>query len=78
MTQPFSRYIAEVTAFAFGTKAKAVYCFVLDGEKGTGGCPLIMGMLQGPEYRRRCEELIVMLRRSADLLQADIDRQVPT
>jgi len=77
MTQPFSRYIAEITAFALSTKGKAVYCFVLDGDKGTGGCPLVMGIPGGPEYRRRCEELITMMRRSADMLQADIDRQVP-
>ncbi len=73
----FSQYVAEVTAFVMQAKGKAGYCFVLDGEKGTGGCPVVIGLVPGPEYRRRCEELIAMMRRSADLLQADIDRQVP-
>lgn len=72
-----SRYMPEIVTFALNVNAKAVYCFVLDGEKGTGGCPLVMGLPPPDEYRRRCEELIAMMRRSADLLQADIDRQVP-
>ena len=73
----FSRYLPEITAFGLGAKAKAVYCFVIDGDKGTGGCPIVLGLPPAAEYRARCEELIVMMRRSADLLQADIDRQVP-
>lgn len=73
----FSRYTPEITALGLQTKAKAVYCFVVDGDKGTGGCPLVMGTPPPDEYRRRCEELIAMMRRSADMLQADVDRQVP-
>lgn len=77
MTPPFSRYTPEITAFALGVEAKAVYCFVLDGVKGTGGCPLVMGVeaLERAVYRARCEELIAMLRRSADLFEADLARQ---
>jgi hypothetical protein len=60
MTQPFSRYIVEITAFAMSTKAKAAYCFVLDGDRGTGGCPFVVGLVPPDEYRARCEELIKM------------------
>lgn len=72
----FSRYIADVTAFALQTKAKAAYCFVVDGEKGTGGCPVVIGLVPPAEYRARCEELIVLMRRSADMLEADVARQL--
>jgi hypothetical protein len=73
----FSRYLVEIYDFAAKTKAKAVYCFVIDGDRGTGGCSIVVGLVPPDEYRARNEELIAMLRRSADLLQADIDRQVP-
>jgi hypothetical protein len=72
-----SRYMDEVIAFASLTSARAVYCFAVDGHKGTGGCPLVMGITPAAEYRALCEELIGLLRSSADMLQADIDRQVP-
>lgn len=69
-----SRYLPEVTAFAISQNAKAAYCFVIDGSKGTGGCPVIMGM-DPKNYEARCRELITMMRRSADLLAADLLRQ---
>lgn len=72
-----SRYLTEVISLLQSTKAQAVYVFVLEGDRGTGGCHALAGMHAGPEYRRRCLELIALLRRSADLLQADVDRQVP-
>lgn len=67
----------DVIEFALKTGAKAAYCFALDGSKGTGGCPVVIGLMPPAEYRARCEELIALLRRSADMLQADVDRQVP-
>ncbi len=72
-----SRYIEEITEYAIRLKAKAAYCFVVDGVKGTGGCPLIMGVeaLEPAVYQARCEELIAMLRRSADMLESDLVRQ---
>lgn len=70
-----SRYIPEIIAFARSTEAKAVYCFAIDGNRGSGGCPLIAGLPQGSEeYVARCQELVEMLRRSADMLEADIKR----
>lgn len=67
----------EIVQFAMSVHAKGVYCFVLDGDRGTGGCPLLLGLdgLDRDEYRRRSEELIAMLRRSADLYEADLVRQ---
>lgn len=70
-----SSYMPEIIAFARGADAKAAYCFVLDGSKGTGGCPVILGIPDtGEEYFARCQELLEMLRRSAELLEADIKR----
>lgn len=71
-----SRYMPEIIEFARKAHAKAVYCFALDGDRGTGGCPLVMGTPPPDEYRERCKELVAMLRRSADLLEQDIERQV--
>jgi hypothetical protein len=72
-----SRYLPEITEYATRLQAKAAYCFVVDGVKGTGGCPIIVGMesLRREVYQARCEELIVMLRRSADMLEQDLVRQ---
>jgi hypothetical protein len=72
-----SRYMPEIVELGMRTEAKAVYAFVLDGNKGTGGCPLVMGMeaLDRRTYNERCRELIAMMRRSADLLAADLLRQ---
>lgn len=73
----FSRYMPEITQFALDVKAKAVYCFVIDGTKGTGGCPLILGAdANDPKaYEARNRELVAMLRRSADMLEGDLKRQ---
>lgn len=71
----FSRYITEITEFALKTKAKAAYCFVIDGDRGTGGSPLVMGLVAGDEYKQRCVEMIRLMRRSADLLAKDLERQ---
>jgi len=66
----------EIVAFGMGVQAKAVYCFVVDGAKGTGGCPLIMDQALDPKvYEEKSRELVAMLRRSADLLEADLKRQ---
>jgi hypothetical protein len=73
--QAFSRYMPEITAFALGVEAKAAYCFVLEGKKGTGGSPMVIGMPPREEYERLNRELVVMLRRSADLLEGDLRRQ---
>lgn len=73
----YSRYTNEAVQLLLGTKAKAAYAFVVDGDRGTGGCPVIEGLQAGSEYRRRCEELVRLLRRSADLLERDVNRQVP-
>lgn len=72
-----SRYIDDITAFATATKAKAVYCYVVDGEHGTGGCPLVLDVDEQDRklYEERCQRLIAMLRRSADLLEGDLNRQ---
>jgi hypothetical protein len=64
----------EVVAFAMKVNAKAAYCFAIDGDKGTGGCPVVMGVPPHEEYLARCRELIAMLRRSADLLLHRLDR----
>lgn len=73
-----SRYLPDIIEYATRLKAKAPYCFVIDGAKGTGGCPLVMGAesLQPAVYRERCEELIAMLRRSADMLERDLEWQL--
>lgn len=72
-----SRYLPDVTEFAIRMEATAAYCFVLDGSKGTGGCPVVVGAdaLNRAAYEARCRELITMMRRSADLLAADLLRQ---
>jgi hypothetical protein len=70
--EPLSRYMPDIIEFAIKVKAKAAYCFVLDGNKGTGGCPVVVGMPPHEEYLARCRELIAMLRRSADMLERDI------
>jgi hypothetical protein len=77
MAGSFSKYTPAIVQFGQATRGTAVYCFVLDGELGTGGMPLVSGFPPPEEYRRRCEELILLLRRSADLLEQDIARQVP-
>lgn len=74
---PISRYTPEIIEFGKATRAKAVYCFVIEGAKGTGGMPIVMGFPPAEEYRTLCEAMIKMMRRSADMLQADINRQVP-
>lgn len=78
MADAFSRYTPAIVQFAQLTGGAAVYCFVVDGNLGTGGMPLITGLPAPGEYRRRGEELIGLLRRSADLLEQDLARQVPT
>lgn len=77
VAEPLSRYMPEIVAFARSVKATGVYCFVIDGDRGTGGCPLLLGLdaLDRDEYVRRSEELIGLLRRSADLYEADLVRQ---
>jgi hypothetical protein len=78
MTAPFSRYLPDVVEWGTRIKAKAVYCFAIDGDRGTGGCPLVMGMDQFTNrklYEQHCRELVVMLRRSATMLEADLKRQ---
>lgn len=72
---PFSRYLPVITAFAQSVRAKAAYCFVVDGELGTGGCPLILDAPTREAYEQRCRELVELLRRSADMLEADLRRQ---
>jgi hypothetical protein len=74
---PFSAYANEIALLALRTSAKAAYGFVVDGDRGTGGMPLIAGLASGPEYRARCRGLASLMRRSAALLEADVDRQVP-
>lgn len=76
MADGLSRYTPAIVQFAQATGGAAVYCFVVDGKLGTGGMPLISGMPPPAEYRQRCEELIALLRRSADLLEQDVARQV--
>lgn len=77
MADSFSRYTPEIIRFAAATGGRAVYCFVVDGALGTGGMPLIAGLPAPAEYRQRCLELIALLRRSAELLEQDLERQVP-
>jgi hypothetical protein len=67
-----SRYTPEIVQFLQATHGAAVYCFVLDGDRGTGGMPVIAGFPPPAEYRQRCREVIALLRRSADLLEQDI------
>lgn len=67
-----SKYTPEILAFAEAAGGTAVYCFVLDGKRGTGGMPIVSGFLPPDENRRRCREVIALLRRSADLLEQDI------
>lgn len=67
-----SRYVFEVGDFGVKLGAKAAYCFVLDGVKGSGGCPVVIGHTSHAEYLERCRQLVGMLRRSADLLERDI------
>lgn len=69
---PLSRYTPEIVAFQQATKGKAVYAFVVDGIKGTGGMPLVEMAPTQDEYRARCREVVALLRRSADLLEQDI------
>lgn len=72
-----SRYTPEIFEYLKKTEGKAVYCFVINGNKGTGGMPLIAGFPEPAIYRQLCEELILLLRRSADMLEKDVNRQVP-
>jgi cytochrome c len=72
MPAPLSKYTPEIVAFQAATKGQAVYCFVVDGTKGTGGMPLVGLAPTHPEYLARCRELVTLLRRSADLLERDI------
>lgn len=67
----------EIIRFAVENGAGAAYGFVIDGQYGSGGCPVVVGLPDPAEYRRRLEELIKMMRRSADMLQADLDRDCP-
>lgn len=77
MSQQLSRYMPDIIEFATKVNAKAAYCFVLDGNQGTGGCPVVVGLPPHEEYLARCRELIVMLRRSADMLERDIAPMEP-
>lgn len=72
-----SRYVDAIAAFGMAQRAKAVYCFVIEGKLGTGGCPLVLGpsATDRAEYERCNRELIAMMRRSADLLEKDLERQ---
>lgn len=72
-----SRYIDAIAAFGIQQQAKAVYCFVLDGVFGTGGCPLVFGATAADPvlYEQACRELVAMMRRSADLLEKDLEAQ---
>lgn len=76
-TAPFSRYMPEIIELTTRVKAKASYVFFVDGDRGTGGSPLVMGAdsLKRDVYEARCRELVELLRRSADLLEADLARQ---
>jgi hypothetical protein len=68
-----SKYFPEIYALAQQTQARAVYVFVLDGNRGSGGQPLLCPMPEThEEYLHRNREMIIALRRSADLLEQDI------
>lgn len=75
MTAQLSRYMPELIELATRTKAKAAYVFFVDGDRGTGGSPIVMGFPPPDEYERRCRELVALLRRSAELLEDDLRRQ---
>lgn len=77
MSSGISKYTPEITQFGLDTNAKAVDCFVIDGNRGTGGMPLVMGFPPPSEYKARCLELIRLLRRSAELLESDIKVDKP-
>lgn len=72
-----SRYMPEILEMTMHVKAKASYVFFVDGDRGTGGSPLIMGAesLKREVYEARCRELILLLRRSAKMLEDDLARQ---
>lgn len=72
MKAPLSRYTTEIIAFQQATQGKAVYCFVVDGVKGTGGMPVIAMTPTHEEYLAKCREVVALLRRSADLLERDM------
>ena len=72
-----SKYTPAIVQFQRATGGD-VYCFVVDGNLGTGGMPLLGGFPRSPEeYRQRCEALIELLRRSAELLAQDVARRAP-
>jgi|GEM_PF-4258795 len=72
MANGLSRYTPAIVQFQQATGGD-VYCFVVDGKLGTGGMPMIVGLPPTAEaYRQRCQALIALLRRSADLLEQDI------
>lgn len=77
MSEQLSRYMPELVELAMRVKAKAAYVFFIDGDRGTGGSPIVMDapLLERDEYERRCRTLVNMLRRSADLLEGDLRRQ---
>jgi hypothetical protein len=66
-----SRYTPAIVKFQQATGGD-VYCFVVNGNLGTGGMPLIHGFPPRNEYHARCQALIALLRRSAELLERDI------
>ena len=72
-----SKYTPAIVQFQQATGGD-VYCFVVDGNLGTGGMPMLGGFPRSPEeYRQRCEALIALLRRSAELLAQDVARRAP-
>lgn len=69
-----SRYLPDVTELLVRLKAKSVYVFVVDGEQGTGGCPIVQLQPTHAEYLQANRELLQYMKRSVELYERDIAR----
>lgn len=77
-----SVYTPEITQLQVTTKAESVYAFVVEGERGTGGMPLVSivpeqqasgsGVIEPAEYVARCRKLLGFMQRSVELFERDI------
>ena len=69
-----SVYVHEIAELLMHLQAKSAYVFVVDGIKGTGGCPLVALQPTREAHAAAHRELLEYMRRSVKLFEADIER----
>lgn len=73
-----SKYSVDIIALQFSTKAKSLYAFIVEGDRGSGGMPIIQIQPTFEAYRAAQQELLQYVARGLKLMQADWKMVVET